>query len=138
MKITQGKEQLFQGGTVQMKPNHSAWLGAVSNNHPSLPELPTGICGIYVQMLCPSSSCKQARLIFWLKKGIHPGSQQTPRPWAKRCKGKLKISADRRIEDYRVKRQLRKKHLYQPLHALPLTKTARLSLSLRIKWPVQG
>lgn len=86
MKITQGKEQLFQGGMVQMKPNHSAWLGAVSNNHPSLPELPTDICGIYVQMLCPSSSCKQARLIFWLKKGIHPGSQQTPRPWAKRCK----------------------------------------------------
>ncbi|KAL2300161.1 hypothetical protein Nmel_012124 [Mimus melanotis] len=32
------------------------------------------------------TSCKQAWLIFWLKKGIHPGSQQTPRPWAKRGK----------------------------------------------------
>lgn len=77
-------EQLFQCGMVQMKPNHSAWLGAVSNNHPCLSR--PQMYGIYVQMLCPCSSCKQTLLIFWLKKGIHPGSQQTPIPWAKRCR----------------------------------------------------
>lgn len=113
-----------------MKPNFSAWLEAVSNNHPSFPELLTELWDLCLDAL--SLQFLQTGLAHLLAEEGHP-PWHPPCPWAKRCK-EAECTLVEKAEDfgsqgknYRVKRQLREKHLYQPLHAVPVTHTARPS-----------
>lgn len=103
-----------------MKPNHNAWLGAVSDIHPSLCVMCCHqMYGICVQMLCPTGFCEEAWLpkapaVIWVEQCNPPWQLANPESLGHRGKRrhtvalqeKLKISVYRGQEDYRVERQL--------------------------------